>query len=534
MFDLVPVAREVLIDQMQDGMVVVNQYHRVLEINRAAAHLFEMPVSDLIGQNLAEVTSRFPDLANAFSPLAQGIWQVEINRSSAQVLDIRIDPLQPSSTGIKGFLITWRDITRIKQAEVEVRASRNHIHSVLNSITDAYVAFDHQWRFLEMNPVAVRDIFNNRPVEDQFGRILWEEYPQVIQTEFFRQFQIAITENRPIHFEAQSTTNGFWWELHAYPSKEKLEVYLRNITERKQSEATLVQARDYYLALFEEFPALIWRSGTDTKCDYFNRTWLAFTGRSMEQEMGNGWAEGVHSEDFDRCLTIYLEAFAARQAFQMEYRLRRYDGEYRWISDFGRPFFGLDGTFAGYIGTCFDVTDRKQDERALLESEERYRMLAYHDSLTGLFNRKAFQEELERSLSQAQGKNHKLALLFLDLDHFKTINDRYGHNTGDDILIETANRLRAAVRGADTIARLGGDEFVLFAEVNGREDAEKIAKRIVEEFTAPFLCDNVSHQITPSIGISIFPDDGSDPKTLVQKADHAMYAMKQSQRTDFN
>jgi two-component system CheB/CheR fusion protein len=122
-----------------------------------------------------------------------------------------------------------------------------------------------------------------------------------------------------------------------------------------------------YRLLVESSPVMIWRSGLDAKCDYFNDTWLAFTGRTFEQELGNGWAEGVHSEDLDRCVGIYLDHFARRAVFEMEYRLRRHDGAYRYIFDRGVPFFEDSGQFAGFIGSCIDIDERVQ-ARALLEA----------------------------------------------------------------------------------------------------------------------------------------------------------------------
>ena len=110
---------------------------------------------------------------------------------------------------------------------------------------------------------------------------------------------------------------------------------------------------------------MIWRSNTTAECDYFNGSWLRFRGRSMEQECGNQWAEGVHPEDFQRCLSTYLDAFANREPFEMEYRLKRHDGEYRWILDKGAPFFNENDEFQGYIGSCIDVTDRIEAQREL-------------------------------------------------------------------------------------------------------------------------------------------------------------------------
>jgi len=127
-----------------------------------------------------------------------------------------------------------------------------------------------------------------------------------------------------------------------------------------------------YEALVEQSPILIWRANTEALCDYFNDRWLSFRGRSMEQEYGNGWAEGVHPDDFERCLKIYLDNFKARKAFEMEYRLMRYDGEYRWIFDRGVPFSDEEAKFTGFIGSCVDITERVEAQEALrvrLENE---------------------------------------------------------------------------------------------------------------------------------------------------------------------
>jgi PAS domain S-box-containing protein len=137
---------------------------------------------------------------------------------------------------------------------------------------------------------------------------------------------------------------------------------VEDITERRQAEKKLRESEVRFRNMADAAPVMIWVSGPDKGCSFFNKVWLDFTGRTMEQELGNGWAEGVHPNDLDRCLAIYISSFDARRSFQMEYRLRRADGEYRWLLDNGVPRFALGGVFEGYIGSCIDLTERKHEE----------------------------------------------------------------------------------------------------------------------------------------------------------------------------
>ena len=145
---------------------------------------------------------------------------------------------------------------------------------------------------------------------------------------------------------------------------------------RRKAEERLQEQEENYHTLADSGMALIWTAGTDKKCDYFNQIWLKFTGRTLEQELGDGWAESVHPDDLARCFKVYTEAFDRRETFSMDYRMRRYDGEFRWIHDEGTPRYDRQGKFLGYIGHCLDITERKQGEEALRESEVRFTLLA--------------------------------------------------------------------------------------------------------------------------------------------------------------
>jgi two-component system, sensor histidine kinase PdtaS len=154
-------------------------------------------------------------------------------------------------------------------------------------------------------------------------------------------------------------------------------VLVHQTEHRRQAEAELARHRKElgesearFRTMADNAPVMLWMAGRDALCDFFNEGWLRFSGRTMEQELGNGWAEGVYPEDFQRCMDVYLTAFVERKAFAMEYRLRRADGEYRWIYDQGAPRYAPDGTFAGYIGSCVDITEQRKAQETLQRLNE--------------------------------------------------------------------------------------------------------------------------------------------------------------------
>jgi PAS domain S-box-containing protein len=179
-----------------------------------------------------------------------------------------------------------------------------------------------------------------------------------------------------------------------------------DITERKAGELALRESEKRFRLVANSAPVMIWMAGPDKLCTFFNQGWLEFTGRTSEDELGNGWASGVHPQDLERCLEVYSLAFEARVDFQMEYRLRRHDGQYRWVTDVGVPRLGADGSFQGYIGSCIDITDRKKSEEALLSMSGRL-ITAQEEE------RARIARELHDDLSQ------RMALLEIGLEEFE-------------------------------------------------------------------------------------------------------------------
>src|SRR5712692_6706701 len=210
------------------------------------------------------------------------------------------------------------------------------------------------------------------------------------------------------------------------PDVQAVVTTLHDITERKQAEEKLKalaeqteESEQRFRLLADGAPVMIWTSCIDKLCTYFNAPWLVFTGRTLEQELGNGWVEGVHPADTQRCLDIYSSSFDARTPFSMDYRLRRWDGQYRWIVDNGIPFHTPDGTFTGYIGSCIDITERRRLEQQLQYSERKLRTLV---------------------------ESNILGVVVADVDgQIYEINDRAAQMVGyskDELLAETFNWLR--------------------------------------------------------------------------------------------
>ena len=202
------------------------------------------------------------------------------------------------------------------------------------------------------------------------------------------------------------------------------------------------------------------------------------------------------------------------------------DGTHRYFSDNADPIFDDIGRFTGYRGVGREITAQRL-------AEERVEHRATHDSLTGLPNRAMFSVMLEQMLRSAQRYERGLAVLFIDLDGFKAVNDLLGHEAGDSVLIQMAARLRGAVRASDLVVRLGGDEFVIVNQEVDRQGISSVAQKVLDAALLPVRAGEQDCRISASIGIAVFPDDGDSEQSLMKNADKAMYAAKRAGKNAF-
>ncbi|HLZ68751.1 MAG TPA: EAL domain-containing protein [Dehalococcoidia bacterium] len=244
-------------------------------------------------------------------------------------------------------------------------------------------------------------------------------------------------------------------------------------------------------------------------------------GYPAERLLGSSIFETIAREDAER-LHSALDEVSATPGHQrtVEYRQQSGDGAWRYIEAILRNSLD-DAHVDGIIVTARDITARKQAEELLQHQ-------ALHDALTGLPNRILLQDRLQHAIRLAYRQRSPLALLFLDLDQFKEVNDRFGHHAGDQLLQQAAPRLQSALRDSDTLARLGGDEFAVVLPGARNPEAEIVAQKIVRAFEQPFVIDGRHLTMHVSTGIALFPDHGADAETLVRHADLAMYAAKRS------
>ncbi len=283
---------------------------------------------------------------------------------------------------------------------------------------------------------------------------------------------------------------------------------------------------EQYHQIIEFSPNMIWRSNLTTECDYFNKIWLDFTGRTLEEELGFGWAQGVHPDDFDRCVKIYVDSFEKQQKFEMDYRLKRYDGQYRWINDRGTPFYNENGDFLGYIGSCMDVTE-KIEGQTLKE-------MAQTDALCNTYNRQYSIQLLLELFNNIKDSPAPFSLLMIDIDDFKTINDQYGHLAGDKVLSTIASLIKSELRSPDIFGRYGGDEFLVGLVNTDKNDSIGVAQRIrttVNKSEIKLKSGETIHA-TLSIGVTTLNKE-ENLDEFINNADKKLYEAKRNGKNSY-
>jgi len=303
---------------------------------------------------------------------------------------------------------------------------------------------------------------------------------------------------------------------------------VQDISATRAAELALRESEEKFRQLADNIPEIFWiTDAQQRKLHYLSPGFETLTGKCLVEVMRRprSWLDVVHPQDRER---VRLARKALPQAeYNIEYRIVVGDGSVRWVHDQAFPVRDAHGAVYRIAGIGADVTERK-------EAEEKLLYLAHYDGLTGLPNRVLFFDRLRQTLAQAGRRERLAAVMFLDLDRFKVVNDTLGHAVGDELLRHVAQRLAGCVRLGDTVARFSGDEFVLIVnDLHESEDARHIAQKVLQAFEDPFRVGGHEVFVSTSIGISMFPSDCGDEQALLKNADSAMYRAKESGRNNF-
>ncbi|MBN3911247.1 MAG: response regulator [Nostoc sp. NMS1] len=254
---------------------------------------------------------------------------------------------------------------------IEAEVAKAHLETVLAGIQDQFFVLDREWRYTFVNDRVAEVVGIQK--EELLDRIIWEVFPDVAKSEFYTQVHWAMAQQTVVQFEYFYPPWQRWFENRVYPFGEGVSVFVTEISDRKQAEKALRESEERFRNMADNAPFMVWVTDTSSYCTYLSKSWYDFTDQSEETGLGFGWLNAVHPEDYDDVRNIFLEASKLCEAFRMEYRLRRKDGEYRWTIDAANPWFGVDGQFKGYIGSVIDITERKTAEAErdrLLELEQ--------------------------------------------------------------------------------------------------------------------------------------------------------------------
>jgi diguanylate cyclase (GGDEF)-like protein/PAS domain S-box-containing protein len=398
-----------------------------------------------------------------------------------------------------------------------------------SSANEIYIFDASNFQFIQVNQGARDNL--GYSMEEMTGMTPWDLKPEFSREEFLEYIEpLRNRDSQKINFETVHERK----DGSVYPVEVRLQLsyaedppvfvaMILDITERKQSEGELHKLSR---AIEQSYNSVV-ITDPESRIEYVNPKFTELTGYSAAEVLGQKpgfWQSGDTSGGVYDGLR---RAIKSGSDWHGELKNRRKDGSTYWVAESVSPLRNENNEITHYIFMMQDITYQK-------DAKDQLNYLAHYDSLTGLPNRRLLVERLQQAMKESDRNEHLLAVMFIDLDHFKNVNDSLGHESGDILLKEAAVRLKSCVRENDTVARLGGDEFTLvLSDLIHANNAIHIAEKIVEEFSRPFHIKNLSLCITVSIGVTLYPFDDSNVEGLLRNADTSMYYAKKAGRNNF-
>jgi diguanylate cyclase (GGDEF)-like protein/PAS domain S-box-containing protein len=423
---------------------------------------------------------------------------------------------------------TIRDITEEKEAELVIRDNEARFRNLFEQSSEGILLSTQDGKIVDANRKWM-EMFGYQQHELK-DLVLTDLHPDDTKWLVSQSIDELVTTGSSSFTTTCIRKNGerFLSEISAstieYQGNKLIQSIERDITSKKETEDWL---KKLSMAV-EQSPVSVIITDPDGNIEYTNQHFEKVTGYTREEVLGQNPRILKSDETPDEEYKILWETISSGHEWEGEFHNRHKDGSLYWEYGHISPIFNEAGQITNYLGVKENVTLKKEYEQKILQQ-------AHYDALTGLPNRFLVMDRLKQAIAQSMRNQSAMALMYIDLDDFKKVNDTMGHQAGDTILIDAAQRLRYMIREGDTVGRLGGDEFVVvLSQISAYADAEIVAEKILRAFNKPFMLDNVEIVLTTSIGIAMFPHDSKDEQQLMRNADTAMYRSKDEGRNTYN
>ena len=443
--------------------------------------------------------------------------------------------VNPDAPQAAAFVV-FSDSSERHAAELALRRSEALYRSLVETSNDLVWSIDAEGRWSYLNPAAVGRIYGCK-ASDLLGHPFHDLPAPELRERDVAVFGRVLSGDTVFRHETRhQRSDGSMVDLsfNAVPLRDARGEIVgatgtaRDITEERAAAAALHETVEKLRLAVDAAELVYWEWDRDSDRLYWGRNPVRLADAADDQvTRWTDYREMVHPEDRERYLAVAASAWDQSGPCSNEYRVITRDGRVVWISSHAKTLPDASGRPRRMIGVTQDITERKR-------REEQERFLAYHDSLTSLPNRRLLDDRLRQAVNLAQRRDARVAVMLIDLDDFKRVNDQLGHRAGDAVLREVAHRLAGCVRKADTLARQGGDEFVVVIPDLAQEaDCQVVAEKILRVLEPVFRADGSEFRIGASIGISIYPGDAGDGDALLRNADAAMYRAKQVGRNNY-
>lgn len=463
--------------------------------------------------------------------------------ASAHVFKLAADVSEP---GVPTRVIVYgHDIGDLVELRAAAAESQDQLHAAIATLPDLFWIKDLNGRYVHCNEVF--DEFNKVPIGWMLGKTAYDTCRPIDLQAHLESDRKALNSDKPVTFEVTLPSEDGVAENTRYFLVQKMAIRnergevtgivgtARDISESRRLEQEIRRRERHYRQLLDNIPDCILQHDADGKVMFFNKAMV----ESVENDFGYPFEEFLakaadNSEvnaTFEAARQIVHETISSKKQIIRELEFQSRSGEITTHELRYSPELADDGTVVSVSGISRDVTDKKKAEDALRAKEKELERLAFTDSLTGLANRVRLRETLRDYLDKAVATGSNVALLTLDVDRFKTINDTLGHIVGDELLIQFAQRLKSEIGDRGWLGRLGGDEFVIIMpDIDCRDRAVEISQEIIQAISRPMRIGNNSVNVSTSIGIAIGPDDSPCDQTLFRFSDIALYHAKSSGR----